>query len=63
MASAIASIPILTGEVSEKFETQAKKTYNEYLKRMSDKKNKDNHYEQGIQMVRNILAKSELKKI
>lgn len=62
MASTIASIPVLTGEVAENFEAQAKKTYNEYVKRASDLKNeKDTRYGQGVQMVRDILTKSTLK--
>ena len=61
MALVIASVPVLTGEVAEKFESQAEKTYEEYLKRASEEKNEDVRYEQGIQMVRSILAKSKLK--
>ena len=63
MALAIASVPVLTGEVAEKFESQAEKTYEEYLKRASEEKNKDAHYEESIQKVRSILAKSKLKGI
>ena len=37
MALVIASVPVLTGEVAEKFESQAEKTYEEYLKRASFK--------------------------
>ena len=39
MALAIASVLVLTGEVTEKFESQAEKTYEEYLKRSSEEKN------------------------
>lgn len=40
MALVIASVPVLTGEVAEKFESQAEKTYEEYLKRASEEKMK-----------------------
>lgn len=65
MASAIASIPVLKGNVAEEFEAQAKKTYDEYLKQTSclKIKNRGTHYEHSIQTVRNILAKSRLKGI
>lgn len=61
MASAIASVPVLTGEVAEKFEAQAKKTYEDYLKRKSCLKNNSVSYEQGIKLVKSILDKSGLK--
>lgn len=61
MASAIASIPVLTGDVAEKFETQAQKTYKEYLQRASQHKNKDARYERGVRMVQAILEKSKRK--
>lgn len=63
MASAIASVPVLTGQAAEKFEAQAKKTYDEYLKRRSCPKDKSIHYEHGVQMVKSILEKSALKGI
>lgn len=61
MASPIASIPVLTGEVAQEFEAQANKTYNEYLKRVSCQEGDNADYEQGIQMVRSILATSGLR--
>lgn len=45
MVLVIASVPVLTGEVAEKFESQAEKTYEEYLKRASEEKNEDVRYE------------------
>ena len=63
MALAIASVPVLTGEVAEKFESQANKIYEEYLKRTLDKKNKNVHYEQGVQFVKDILAKSKREEV
>lgn len=63
MASAIATIPVLTDEVAEKFEAQAKKTLDEYQKQTSYIKDKNVRYEQGIHMVKSILEKSGMKGI
>jgi hypothetical protein len=60
MASAIASIPVLTGDVAEKFEAQATETYNAFLKDNTTIEERSNRYEQGVQMVRKILSKSGL---
>lgn len=62
MALAISSIPVLTGEVAEKFERQAQQTYETYLHRTEDQKKKAKaQYEQGMKMVQKILAKSKLR--
>lgn len=62
MALAISSIPVLTGEVAEKFERQAQQTYETYLHRTEAQKRKAKaQYEHGMKMVQKILAKSKLK--
>lgn len=62
MALAISSIPVLTGEVAEKFERQAQQTYETYLNRTEDQKKKAKaKYEQGMKMVQKVLAKSKLR--
>lgn len=62
MALAIASIPVLTGDVAEKFENQAQKTYEDYTHRSDEEKKKAKvQYERGMKMVQKILAKSKLR--
>lgn len=61
MALAIVSVPVLTGKVAEQFEAQAKKTYQEYLRRTSEPDTTRPKYEQGVLMVKKILAKAKLE--
>lgn len=62
MALAIASIPVLTGDVAEKFERQAQETYEAYTHRNEEEKRAAKaQYEQGMRMVQKILAKSKLR--
>lgn len=61
MALAISSVPVLTGEVAEKFETEAQKSYKKYLNRSeSEKQEVAERYERGMEMVRKVLAKSHI---
>lgn len=61
MASTIASVPVLTGEVAERFETEAQKNYEKYLNRSeSEKKAVAERYERGMELVRKVLAKSHI---
>lgn len=61
MASTIASVPILTGEVAERFETEAQKNYEKYLNRSeSEKMEVAERYERGMELVRKVLAKSHI---
>lgn len=61
MALAIASVPVLTGEVAEKFEAEAQKNYEKYLNRSaSEKKEVIERYERGMEMVRQVMAKSHI---
>lgn len=63
MAIEIASIPVLTGEVAERFETEAQATYERYLHRTDDEERTVREsYEKGMALVRQVLAKSELGK-
>lgn len=62
MALAIASIPVLTGDVAERFEREAQKTYEDYTHRSEEEKKKAKaQYERGMKMVQQILAKSKLR--
>lgn len=61
MALAISSVPVLTGEVAEKFETEAQKTYEKYLNRNEkEKKEATERYERGMELVNRMLAKSHI---
>ena len=61
MALAIASVPVLTGEVAEKFETEAQKSYEKFLNRsQSEKKDVAERYERGMKIVKQVLAKSHI---
>lgn len=64
MALPISTIPVLTGEVAEEFERQAQETYNAVINRTeAQKKEASLRYEQGMKMVREVLAKSKLAKL
>lgn len=62
MATAIATIPVLTGEVAERFEREAQTTYERSLNRTeAEKKELSERNRRGMEMVRKMLAKSKLK--
>lgn len=61
MALAIASIPVLTGEVAEKFEAAAEKNYEKYLNRSeAEKREVAVRYMRGMELVKQVLAKSHI---
>lgn len=61
MATKIASIPVLTGEVAEQFEREAQQTYEQYLNRSKEERKAiRSRYEEGVRKVRAMLAKSKL---
>lgn len=61
MATTIANIPVLTGEVAERFEQDAQYTYEKSLHRTEAEKEELAHRnKRGMEMVRNMLAKSKL---
>jgi vacuolar-type H+-ATPase subunit H len=61
MATRIASIPVLTGEVAERFEQEAQRTYQQYLNRSEEERKEiRTRYEEGIRKVRAMLAKSKM---
>ena len=61
MAIEIASIPVLTGEVAERFEAEAQATYESYLHRTDgEEMSICERYEKGMALVHQVLAKSEL---
>lgn len=61
MALPIASIPVLTGEVAIRFETEAQTNYQHYLNRTEDEKRADAEaMERGFAKLRRMLAKAHL---
>ena len=61
MALPIATIPVLTGEVARRFEAEAQANYQKALNRTpEERKAVRERYEQGIEEVRRMLAKSNL---
>lgn len=61
MATAIANIPVLTGEVAERFELEAQATYEKSQNRTEDeKRDLSERNKRGMEMVRKMLAKSKL---
>lgn len=61
MALPIATIPVLTGEVARRFEAEAQANYEKALNRTpEERKAVREKYEQGIEEVRRMLAKSNL---
>ena len=61
MATAIATIPVLTGDVAERFEKEAQATYERSLNRTkTEKKELAERNRRGMEMVRKMLAKSNL---
>lgn len=63
MATAIATIPVLTGEMAGRFETEAQATYERRLHRTeAEKRELAERNRRGMEMVRKMLAKSNLSK-
>jgi hypothetical protein len=63
MALAIASIPVLTGNVAKDFEDKAQKSYEDYLNRSeAEKEIVAERYEKGMATVKKVLAKSHIGK-
>lgn len=61
MALPIASIPVLTGEVAQRFEAEAQANYQKMLHRTpEEEKAVKERYNRGIEEVRKMLAKSHL---
>ena len=61
MATAIATIPVLTGDVAERFEKEAQATYERSLNRTeTEKKELAERNRRGMDMVRKMLAKSNV---
>ena len=61
MALPIASIPVLTGEVAQRFEAEAQANYQRYLNRSEEEKQADAEaLERGFAKLRRILAKAYL---
>lgn len=61
MALEIASIPVLTGEAAERFESMAEKAYENFLNRSdAEKEEVARRYEKGMRLVNEVLSKSKL---
>ena len=61
MALPIASIPVLTGEVAQRFEAEAQENYQRYLNRSEEEKQADAEaLERGFAKLRRMLAKAHL---
>lgn len=59
MALPIASIPVLTGEVAQRFEAEAEANYQWYLNRTEEEKKADEEaLERGFAKLRRMLAKA-----
>ena len=64
MALPIASIPVLTGEVAQRFEAEAQANYKKFLNRTpEEEKAVRERYDRGIERVRKMLAKSHLDRL
>ena len=64
MALPIASIPVLTGEVAQRFEAEAQVNYEKFLNRTpEEEKAVRERYDRGIERVRKMLAKSHLDRL
>ena len=59
MALEIATIPVLTGAVAERFESQAAEAYQRKLMRDKNAPHSAS-YERGMRMVQKIMANSKL---
>lgn len=63
MAIPIASIPVLTGEVAQRFETDAQRNYKAYLNRTDEeKKAAQQRYNEGMAIVKKVLENSQIGK-
>lgn len=61
MAIPIASIPVLTGEVAQKFEAEAQKNYERFLNRTDEERKADEEaLRKGFTRLRRVLAKAHL---
>ena len=63
MALPISSIPVLTGEVAQRFEAEAQANYQRYLNRTEEEKAVRERYDRGIERVRKMLAISHLDRL
>lgn len=61
MALEITTIPVLTGDVAEKFEAQATKAYQNMLERKKNNTPRRSSYEKGMNLVKEILSHSNLQ--
>ena len=61
MALEITTIPVLTGDVAEKFEAQATKAYQNILERKKNNTPRRSSYEKGMNLVKEILSHSNLQ--
>lgn len=61
MALPITSIPVLTGEVAQRFEAEAQANYEKYLNRTpEEEKAVRERYERGMEIVRKVLKNSHI---
>ena len=61
MALPIASIPVLTGEVAQRFEAEAQDNYEKFLNRTpEEEKAVREQYDRGMAIVKKVLENSRL---
>jgi len=61
MALPITSIPVLTGEVAQRFEAEAQKNYEKFLHRTpEEEEDVRERYDRGMAIVKKVLANSKL---
>ena len=61
MALPIASIPVLTGEVAQRFEAEAQANYEKFLHRTPEEdRSVRERYDRGMAIVKKVLANSQL---
>ena len=61
MALPITSIPVLTGEVAQRFEAEAQKNYEKFLHRtLEEEEDVRERYDRGMAIVKKVLANSKL---
>ena len=61
MALPIASIPVLTGEVAQRFETEAQANYEKFLNRTPEEEMAvRERYDRGMAIVKKVLENSRL---
>jgi hypothetical protein len=61
MALPIATIPVLTGEVAERFEAEAQKNYEHWKNRTSEEKRADEEaYQKGMEKLHRMLAHAHI---